>query len=57
MNKKGEPALTIRSANTVLRNITVELSVIQRAEAGAADYVAHVTSRDGKIDNNKKTKD
>ncbi len=36
---KNETALTVRADNTALRNKTSQVSAIQRAEAGAADYV------------------
>ena len=51
---KNEPALTVRTDNIALRNKTSQVSAIQRTEAEAADYVAHVTSGDGKIDDNTK---
>ncbi len=40
---KNETALTVRARNTALRNKTSQVSAIQRAEAGAADYVPHVS--------------
>ena len=46
---KNETALTVRADNTALRNKTVNVSAIQRAEAGAADYVPHVTSGQVKL--------
>jgi len=42
-DNKNETSLTIRTKNTALRNKTSQVSAIQRSEAGAADYVAHVT--------------
>jgi integrase len=43
---KNETALTVRADNTALRNKTSQVSAIQRAEAGAADYVPHVSPGD-----------
>lgn len=40
---KNETALTVRADNTALRNKSIKVSAIQRAEAGAADYVPHVS--------------
>jgi integrase len=40
---KNETALTVRADNTALRNNTSQVSAIQRAEAGATDYVPHVS--------------
>jgi len=44
MDHNNEIALTVRKKNTTLRTKTSKVSAIQRAEAGAADYVPHVTS-------------
>ncbi len=46
---KNETALTVRADNTALRNKTAKVSAIQRAEAGAADYVPHVTAGQVKL--------
>jgi len=46
---KNETALTVRADNTALRNKTSQVSAIQRAEAGAADYVPHVTAGQVKL--------
>ncbi len=46
---KNETALTVRADNAALRNKTSQLSAIQRAEAGAADYVPHVTAGQVKL--------
>jgi len=46
---KNETALTVRTNNTVLRNKTSQVSAIQRAEAGAADYVPHVSASQVKL--------
>ena len=46
---KNETALTVRADNTALRNKSIKVSVIQRAEAGAADYVPHVSSGQVKL--------
>jgi integrase len=43
---KNETALTIRADKTTLRNKTSQVSAIQRAEAGAADYVPHLSLED-----------
>jgi integrase len=40
----NETALTVRVDNAALRNKTSQVSAIQRAEAGAADYVPHVSA-------------
>ena len=40
----NEMALTVRADNTALRNKTSQVSAIQRAGAGAVDYVPHVTA-------------
>ncbi len=41
---KNETALTVSPNTTTLRNKTSHVSAIQRAEAGAADYVPHITT-------------
>jgi len=46
---KNETALTVRADNTALRNKTSQVSAIQRAEAGAADYVPHVSAGQVKL--------
>ena len=46
---ENETALTIRADNTTLRNKTSQVSAIQRAEAGAADYVPHVSAGQVKL--------
>jgi hypothetical protein len=40
---RNETALMIVGDGTTLRNKTSMMSVIQNAEAGAADFVPHVT--------------
>ena len=42
-NAKNEIALTMKMDNTELRYKTSQVSPIQRAEAGAANYVSHVS--------------
>ena len=49
MDGKSETALTVRADNTGLRNKTSQVSAIQRAEAGAADYVPHITAGQVKL--------
>lgn len=39
----------VKADNTALRNKTSQVSAIQRAEAGAADYVPHVTAGQVKL--------
>jgi len=41
---QNETALTVRADNTALRNKSIKVSAIHRAEAGAADYVPHVSA-------------
>ncbi len=48
-NGKNETALTVTGDNTALRNKTEKVSAIQRAEAGAADYVPHISSGQVKL--------
>ena len=48
-NSKNETALTVRADNTALRNKTSQVSAIQQAEAGVADYVPHVTAGQVKL--------
>lgn len=43
MSKENSKALEVRGNKPALRNKTSQVSAIQRAEAGAADYVAHVS--------------
>jgi len=40
---KNQTALTVKANNATLRNKTSQVSAIQMSEAGAADYVAHVS--------------
>lgn len=49
MDGRNETALTIRAAPRQLRNKTSQVTAIQRAEAGSADYVAHVTAGQVKL--------
>ena len=44
MDNKNEIALTVRGKTPTIYNKTSQMPTIQRAEVGAADYVAHVTS-------------
>ena len=44
MDNKSETALTVRAKTPAIYNKTSQVTAIQRAEAGATDYVAHVTS-------------
>ncbi len=46
---KNETALTVRADNTALLNKTSQVSAIQRGEAGAADYVPHVSAGQVKL--------
>ena len=46
---KNETALTVRAAPGQLRNKTSQVSAIQRAEAGAAEYVPHVSAGQVKL--------
>lgn len=46
---KNKTALMVRADNTALRNKTTQVSAIQRAEAGAADYVPHVSTGQVKL--------
>ena len=46
---KNETALTVRTDNAALRNKTSQVSAIQRADAGAADYVPHITAGQVKL--------
>ena len=46
---KNETALTVRADNTALRNKSAKVTAIQRAEAGAADYVPHVSAGQVKL--------
>ena len=43
MVDQTQTALTVQGDNTTLRNKNAKLPAIQRAQAGAADYVPHVT--------------
>lgn len=49
MDGKNETALTVRADNTALRNKTSQVTAIQRAVAGAADYVPHVSAGQVKL--------
>ena len=40
---KNEMALTVTAKTPAIYNKTSQVSAIQRAQAGAADYVPHVT--------------
>ena len=42
MDNKNETALTVRGKTPAICNKTSQVPAIQRAEAGAADYVPHV---------------
>ena len=44
---RNKMALTVRLANTGLRNKAFQVSAIQRAGARAADYVPHISA--GKV--------
>ena len=48
-DSKNERALTVRAAPGQLRNKTANVTAIQRAEAGAADYVPHVSMSQVKL--------
>ena len=48
-DSKKETALTVRADNTALLNKTSQVSAIQRGEAGAADYVPHVSAGQVKL--------
>ena len=54
MDNKSETALTVRGKTPAIYNKTSQVTAIQRAEAGAADYVAHITSGHGATDDIKK---
>jgi integrase len=43
---KNETCLTVRADNTALCNKTINVSAIKKTEAGAADYVPHVSPGD-----------
>lgn len=49
MDGTNDKALTVRAGTTTLRNKTSQVSAIQTAEAGAADYVPHVTAGQVKL--------
>ncbi len=49
MDNKSETALTVRGKTPAIYNKTSQVSAIQRSEAGAADYVAHVTAGQVKL--------
>jgi integrase len=49
MDDKNETALTIRTDNAGLRNKTINVTAIQRADASAADYVPHVSAAQVKL--------
>jgi len=46
---KNETALTLRGKTPAIYNKTSQVSAIQRAEAGATDYVPHVTAGQVKL--------
>lgn len=48
-DSKDETALTIRTKTPAIYNKTSQVSAIQRAEAGAADYVPHITAGQVKL--------
>ena len=49
MNGDNETALTVTAKTPAIYNKTAKVSAIQRAEAGAADYVAHVSASQVKL--------
>jgi len=49
VDSKNQTALTVRGDSAALRNKTSQVSAIQRAEAGAADYVPHITAGQVKL--------
>ena len=49
INSKNETTLVVNSKTTTLCNKTSQVSAIQKAEAGAADYVPHVTAGQVKL--------
>lgn len=53
MDIRNETSLTVRGKTRAIYNKTSQVTAIQQAEAGTADHVAHVTSGDGKINDNK----
>ena len=57
MDNKSKTVLTVRGKTPAIYNKTSQVTAIRRAEAGAADYVAHITSGDGEIDDIKKPRD
>ncbi|MFC1861567.1 hypothetical protein ACFLYL_04795 [Chloroflexota bacterium] len=46
---QNETILMVRADNTAIRNETSQVSAIQRAEAGATDYVPHVCTDQVKL--------
>ncbi len=46
---ENETALTVRADNTVLCNKISQVSVIQRADTGSADYGPHVSTDQVKL--------
>jgi len=44
MDNKNETALTVRGKTPTIYNKTSQVSTIQRAEAGAADYEPHISA-------------
>ncbi len=46
---KNEAALVVKPKTTTLYNKTINVTAIQRAEAGAADYVPHVSAGQVKL--------
>ncbi len=49
MDDRSETALIVRADDALLRNKTSQVSAIQRAEVGTADYVPHVTAGQVKL--------
>ena len=49
VDSKNQTALTVRGDSAALRNKTSQVSAIQRTEAGAADYVPHVSAGQVKL--------
>jgi len=48
-DSKSQTALTVSGKTPALRNKTIKVTAIQRAEAGAADYVPHVSANQVKL--------
>jgi len=49
IDSKNETALTVRAKTPAIYNKSSQVSAIQRAEAGVADYVPHVTAGQVKL--------